>query len=249
MKLGTFAIAAGALALGLATWITPGNAQGPMWDRVNVNLPYSVTIGNRTLQPGEYVIQQLRDSGGGSRILLIYSDNGMKFETSAMTIPALDINTARDTKVVLHRFGDDYYFDKVWIQGKDYGYEFPLPNSVKEREKERMAAVSVPAQYQSIPTESTATNTTTTAENTQQSAATQPATTVPEEAPQAATIPETPAPAPTTAQAAPEPSTMPPANESNTANREMPHTSAGWLMMLLGGGTLSSLGMVLRRRR
>ena len=86
-------ITAGVVALGLAAWNTPSKAQGPMYDRVNVNLPYSVTIGERTLQPGDYVIQQLRDQGGGSRVLLIYSDNGMKFETSAMTIPALDQKT------------------------------------------------------------------------------------------------------------------------------------------------------------
>src|SRR4051812_34876179 len=107
MKTGNLAIAAGALALGLATWNTPSQAQGPLWDRVNVNLPYTVTVGDKTLQPGDYVIQQLQ-STGSSRVLLVYSDNGMRFETSAMTIPALDPNTARDTKVVLHHFGPDY---------------------------------------------------------------------------------------------------------------------------------------------
>ena len=121
-----------------------------MYDRVNVNLPYTVTIGDRTLQPGDYVIQQLRDQGGGSRVLLIYSDNGMKFETSAMTIPALDQNTPENTKVILHHFGNDYYFDKVWIQGKDYGYEFPVPDSVKARERERMQPVSVAATYSTV---------------------------------------------------------------------------------------------------
>src|SRR5215470_3966424 len=149
MKIGTSMITAGILALGAAAWLTPAKAQGPLYDRVEVNLPYTVTIGEKTLQPGDYIIQQLRDAGGGSRVLLIYSDRGMKFETSAMTIPALDINTARDTKVILHHFGPDYYFDKVWIQGKDYGYEFPLPSSVKARQRERMEPVSVAATYES----------------------------------------------------------------------------------------------------
>src|SRR5690349_12208327 len=107
MKLESIGIAAGAAALGLALWITPGSAQGPMWDRVKVNLPYTVTIGDKTLPPGDYVIQQNRDMGGGSRVLLIYSNSGMRFETSAMTIPALDPNTPSDTKVVLHHFGND----------------------------------------------------------------------------------------------------------------------------------------------
>src|SRR5437763_10832816 len=172
MKIGTMMITAGVVALGLAAWNTPSKAQGPMYDRVNVTLPYSVTIGDRTLQPGEYVIQQLRDMGGGSRVLLIYSDNGMKFETSAMTIPALDQNTPESTKVVLHHFGNDYYFDKVWIQGKDYGYEFPVPDSVKARERERMQPISVAATYSTVPQTDVATTTNTTTASTTQSTTT-----------------------------------------------------------------------------
>src|SRR3954471_16097778 len=177
MKIGTFAIAAGVLALGLATWMTPSKAQGPMYDRVNVNLPYSVTIGERTLQPGDYVIQQLRDQGGGSRVLLIYSDNGMKFETSAMTIPALDQNTPEHTSVILHHFGNDYYFDKVWIQGKDYGYEFPVPDSVKARERERMQPISVAANYSTVQQTETTTTTSATTNQGTTSAATNQGTT------------------------------------------------------------------------
>jgi hypothetical protein len=283
MKIGTFAIAAGALALGLATWMTPGKAQGPLYDRVNVNLPYSVTIGDRTLQPGDYVIQQLRDAGGGSRVLLIYSDNGMRFETSAMTIPTLDQNTPENTKVVLHHFGPDYYFDKVWIQGKNYGYEFPLPDSVKAREKERMQPISVAATYQAspAPTETaTTTNKTTTATTARQTteaatqqtttaatsqhtttpAATQPTTT----AQSATTTPGTMAPATSqstatattsttsaqsTAPAATTQASTTMRSDQNSANREMPNTSAGWLMMMLSGGALSGAGVMLRRKR
>ncbi len=235
MRIGSFAVPAGVLALGLAMWSTPAQAQGPMYDRVNVNLPYTVTVGDRTLQPGDYVIQQLRNPGGASRVLVIYSDNGTRFETSAMTIPALDMNTPEDTRVILHHFGPDYFFDKIWIQGKDYGYEFPLPNSVKEREKERMEPVTVAAQYQAAPAPAP-----TVAENTP------PPQPAPEPAPAPAPQAET-APPP---QAEPAPAPAPaPAPEANAANREMPKTSAGWLMLLLSGGGLSAAGMQLRRRR
>jgi len=278
-----------------------------MYDRVNVNLPYTVTIGDRTLQPGDYVIQQLRDQGGGSRVLLIYSDNGMKFETSAMTIPALDQNTPENTKVVLHHFGNDYYFDKVWIQGKDYGYEFPVPDSVKSRERERMQPISVAATYSTVQQSDTtsATNTTTTTAATTQgtttaansaattgqtttSAATNQGTTT--AANSAATTGQTTTSAATnqgtTAQyntqsptttsgtmTAQNQTTMQPSttqgqgtmsaannattarstardmNDTGSADRSMPNTSAGWLMMLLGGGALSGAGMSLRRKR
>jgi hypothetical protein len=249
-----------------------------MFDRVNVNLPYSVTIGERTLQPGDYTIQQLRDNGGGSRVLLIYSDSGMKFETSAMTIPALDQNTPDSTKVVLHHFGNDYYFDKVWIQGKDYGYEFPLPDAVKSRERERAQPISVAANYSTVQqTESSTTTSAATAQSTAssttsessaaQSAATAPSTATaqastpqPATAEPATTQPSTPQPAtvepattPSTTQATTQPTTMAPAATASTsegsADRAMPDTAAGWLMMLFSGSALSGAGMMLRRKR
>ncbi|HLK70080.1 MAG TPA: hypothetical protein VKU19_41910 [Bryobacteraceae bacterium] len=251
MKLGTFGVAAGMLA-GLATWTAPAGAQ-PLWDRVHVNLPYTVTVGDKTLEPGEYTFQQNQDPSGASRVLLIYSDKGMKFETSALTIPTLDPDTARDTKVVLHQIGSDYYLDKIWVQGKDYGYEFPLPRNVKSREKE-MSSVTVPAQ--SMPGVSR-TEAAATPDNTQSAAATppaavQPPTTATETQSSADTQSTTPSNPPDTT---PPPATSTPSDENNSANRStddttsMPATSAGWLMMLLGGGSLSGLGLALRRKR
>jgi hypothetical protein len=309
-----------------------------MYDRVNVTLPYSVTIGDRTLQPGDYVLQQLRDQGGGSRVLLIYSDNGMKFETSAMTIPALDQNTPEHTRVILHHFGNDYYFDKVWIQGKDYGYEFPVPDSVKARERERLQPVSVAASYSTVQQTDSSATTTTTTNTAANSAATNGQTTTTaatnrrttsaatnqgtssaatnqgtssaatnqgtssaamnqntttaangrsttsaanNQATSAAQGYNSQSPATTsgtmTAQnrTTSRPSTVQGQNttaadnsattgmqtarsrhsrksgasDSDNADRSMPNTSAGWLMMLLGGGALSGAGMSLRRKR
>ena len=226
-------------------------AQGPMYDKVKVNLPYTVTLGDKTLEPGDYVIQQL-SSAANSYVLLVYSDNGMRFETSVMTIPALENKTPEHTDVVLHHFGSDYYFDKIWIQGKDYGYEFPLPDSVKGRERERLEPVNVGATYQQAPAETPVT----TAQTTQP----QPAPT-PAPAPEAVTPAPEPAPAaeasatpaPEAAAPAPEPAPAPEVAQNddagqNSADREMPQTAADWLMMLLSGGALSGAGLMLRRK-
>ncbi len=266
MKIQSFTIAASALVLGIATLAAPKTIQAqPLWDRVDVNLPYSVTIGDKTLQPGNYVIQQLDSPSGGSQVLLIYGDNGMKFETSSLTIPALQNRTQPDTRVILHHIGSDYYFDKVWIQGKDYGYEFPLPNSVKMREKEAMQPVSVAASASTVPatqaTQSAATAQTTVQQTTTQQATTQQATTqqqTPVQTTEPITTPQptTPQPVATTQQPMTTPAaTMAPATTVNSADRSsseapaMPHTSAGWLMMLLSGGALSGLGAKLRAKR
>src|SRR5207248_1479837 len=101
--------------------------------------------------------QRLPDNGG-SRVLLFYSDNGMKFETVALPFAALDINTARDTKLVLNHVGEDYYIHKIWVQGKDYGYELPMPKGLKARRTEQMAKVTVPAETVQTETTETAAN-------------------------------------------------------------------------------------------
>jgi hypothetical protein len=237
MKVKNIIHSAAALAIGIAAFTTVSKAQGPLWDKVIVNLPYSVTVGERTLDPGEYSIKQLSSPGGAQRVLLIYKDD-MKFETSAMTIPALDNNTPEDTKVMLHHIGSDYYFDKIWIQGKNYGYEFVLPDAVKARQRERMEAVSVAARYESTPTEApevareTVTREETTVAQTQPAPVAEPAP-VQEQAPVA------------TPEPAPEPQVI---AQNNIPERTMPETSANWLMMLLGGGVLSGAGLALRRR-
>jgi hypothetical protein len=197
-------------------------AQGPLYDKVIVDLPYSVSIGNKVLKPGNYVIRQNPSDGSGGRVLLIYSNKGKHFETSTMTIAALDTLTPRDTKVVLHRFGNDYFFDKIWIQGKNYGYEFPLPESVKSRERERMQPVNVAARYEAMAQQ--------TAQAETQQAPAPPEAERQEEVAQAA--PPAPAPEPTPAP----------------APRTMPHTDAGWMSMLMSGGLCAAAGLALRRR-
>ena len=42
------AVAVSALGLGLAALVVPVLAQGPLYDKVIVDLPYSVTIGNKS---------------------------------------------------------------------------------------------------------------------------------------------------------------------------------------------------------
>jgi hypothetical protein len=209
-------------------------AQGPLYDKVTVDLPYRVTLHDTVLEPGHYVIRQLDSPGGGSRVLQIFTDNGMRLKTSTLTIPALDINTPSSTKVILHHYGNDYYFDKIWIQGKDYGYEFPLPPAVKSREREKMAPYSVAANYE------------------QTKEAVSDTTTVSSAAP-APTPEPAPAPAPEAAPATDNnvqvaQNTPPPAPAMNPAP-VMPHTAGNWLGMLLGGGFLSGAGMMVRRIR
>jgi hypothetical protein len=236
MSLKNKVLSSGALAAGLAIFSIGANAQGPLYDKVIVDLPYSVTVNNTVLPPGHYVIRQMDDAGTNSRVLMIFSNNGMKLQATSLTIAALDINTPEKTSVVLHHFGNDYYFDKVWIQGKNYGYEFPLPPSVKARQREEMQPYTVAASYQ--PTASKEESTQVASNSTQQTN-NQPAVSDNNSSSSSNNQQE----AMNTAPAAPAPS------NDQTPAPAMPHTAGNWLEMMLSGGMLSSAGLMLRRFR
>lgn len=249
------------VAFGAAGWILPHASAQPMWDIVKVSLPYSVTIGEKTLPPGDYMIKQL-EGPGDSPVLLIYNGTGLKLQTSALTIKAEDVNTPAKTEVTLHHIGDNYYINKVWVAGKNYGYQIPLPKNVREREAEA-SAVSVAAQTSTTTTDTTASSTT---DNSTTATASTDTTTPPPPPPveQPIATPQpapTPEPQPQATTDTPQATPTTPANDDNSANRavqpsdnsdnspNMPATSAGWLAMLLSGGTLSGAGMMLRRRK
>ena len=255
MKTGICTTIACAVVLALAMTVLP-IAQAQMGDVVKVNLPYAVTVGEKTLSPGDYEIRQLRDLGGGSRVLLVYSDRGMKFELMAMTIPTLDLKTPEDTKVILSHIGNDYYFDKIWVQGKNYGYEFVLPKTIRERQSE---TTSIAANSQQSTTTTTDTTVATNQNTETQAVATEPVKTEVETPVEAAPAPA-PTPVPEVAEApVPTPAPVPdssadrmadqsPADTSSRNRERMPATSAGWLTMLFASGGLFSAGLALRRK-
>jgi len=228
MKLCNLVVSVGFFALSAL-------AQGPMYDKVIVNLPYAVTVNGTVLQPGEYVIRQHEDPAG-SRVLHFFTDDGMKLETTAMAIPTLDNRTPEHTKLILDHVGDNYYLNKIWVQGKNYGYEFPLPRDIRQREMEQSAPSTVVAQTTEQKTESTIAQNETVKEETQNTEIAQ------------ATPPPVPEPAP-----APEPTPAPMVREqadqapAPAPEPTMPHTATNWMGLAIGGTLLAASGLALRR--
>ena len=171
---------------------------------------------------------------------MIFSHNGMKLATTSLTIATEDPKTPEHTSVVLRHAGDDYYLDKVWIQGKNYGYEFVIPRDVKSRTEEQTASSStVGATY--APTAEKEENETT-------AEVTQPAEPAPPPPPAVA---DTRAPVPEPQLEAQ--NTPPPAPEETTPAPApapvMPQTAGNWLALLLSGSMLCAAGLILRRLR
>jgi hypothetical protein len=130
---------------GVAMSVSIGLMGQGLTDGVKVTLPHPVTVGEVVLDPGEYEIR--RASTATDQVLRIFSNDQLRYQANVITIPTQGNETPGDTKVVLHHIGDNYYFDKIWMQGKDYGYEFVLPERVAALKRE--LSVSVPARYES----------------------------------------------------------------------------------------------------
>jgi hypothetical protein len=223
------------LVCGLGFFALSALAQGPLYDKVTVNLPYAVTVNGTVLQPGEYVIRQHEDPAG-SRVLHFFVDGGMKLETTAMAIPTLDNRTPEHTKLVLDHVGDNYYLHKIWVQGKDYGYEFPLPRDIRQREMERNAPATVVAQTTEQKSEAT---TVAQNETVKEEARTEIAQAAPAPTPE-----PTPAPAP-----APVPEVREQAEQAPAPEPTMPHTATNWFSLAIGGALLAASGLALRQAR
>src|SRR5258708_15629204 len=139
------------LALGTLAW-----GQGQLFDKVVVDFNQTVKVADQTIPPGHYEIRQLRNSSGGARILFVTTEGATKFEASGATIPILNNDTPWETRVILQRIGQNYYLNRIWISGKDYGYEFPLPAEGKALMHEKAEPLTLTAIYRTTQGETVA---------------------------------------------------------------------------------------------
>ena len=129
------------------------------------------------------------------------------------------------------------FLHKIWVQGKNYGYEFPIPSDIRRREMERNAPAAVVAQYtQQQETTQTVAQTEAPKEEVKAEERTEVAQATPPPAPAPEAAPE---PAPVVREQA----------EQAPAPAEMPHTAGNWLNLALGGSLLAASGLALRRVR
>jgi hypothetical protein len=156
------------LWLGLAiTLVMSVVAQSPISDKLTVTFNNPVIVGSQRLAPGEYTIRQL-SSSSNPRVLEFSTDNGTKLQATVSAAPALRNNTASETSVVLEQVAGDWYLRKIWIEGKNYGYEFAPSDTGATREASTRTGqtMQLNAQYQPGSGTSTTASTTTTRTDT-----------------------------------------------------------------------------------
>ncbi len=108
-----------ALALGVCM---AGALAAQMSDIITVKLPYAATLGKVTLPAGEYTIRDLKDDGS-TAVIAIQSVSGPSVSALVTQVSSPNNKLAGQTEVVLRHEGDKYQIDKIWLQGRDFGYD------------------------------------------------------------------------------------------------------------------------------
>ena len=98
------------------------SAKAQMIAEMKIDLPHAAQVGSTSLPAGSYLIRNVKDGGGGMSIIEFASlDNHVSVIAMAQKI-LLETPTDR-TEVVLRATPDKYVVDRIWLQGRDYGYE------------------------------------------------------------------------------------------------------------------------------
>jgi hypothetical protein len=107
--------------------------------QIKVTFPQRVVIAEQTLEPGEYMFKEVSD-----KLVQVFDNDQMAAEAAVITIDTENKQPSEETKVVLFRVAgnDEYYIDKIWVQGRSTGYEFPVPEKVKSLERERVESIA-----------------------------------------------------------------------------------------------------------
>lgn len=89
-----------------------------------INIPFNFIVGQKTLPAGAYTIEpNRRDS---LNVWLVQSRDG---RTSALftTISVRASETQEKTKIVFHRYGDQYFLSQIWTPGGNSGRVLRMP--------------------------------------------------------------------------------------------------------------------------
>jgi hypothetical protein len=115
------------LAMVLMLAVGAAYAQLPGATMVKVNIPFSFTANQVALPAGAYTVKNSLVDG----VLLISSDDSSQ-RGFIKTISVESNRGADQTKLIFHRYGDQYFLSQVWVGGETSGRELPRTRAEKE---------------------------------------------------------------------------------------------------------------------
>jgi hypothetical protein len=95
---------------------------------VKAKVPFSFTVNRATLPAGEYSLKSMDEQGTAIAI----RDLNSKTTNLVISSSCRSLNSASQTKLVFHRYGNRYFLSQIWTAGDEAGRA--LPPSAGEKE-------------------------------------------------------------------------------------------------------------------
>jgi hypothetical protein len=92
---------------------------------VRANVPFDYKVGNATMKTGNCSIR-------GTLTANVLSIRCAGSETKLALSGIVSGKPATETKLVFHKYGDEYFLAQVWLKGEDTGRELPRTRTENE---------------------------------------------------------------------------------------------------------------------
>jgi hypothetical protein len=104
--------------LGLLLVAACANAQSV---NLKADVPFDFTVGKSILPAGAYSIQSL-NTGTGHALAIRGKDSSTNMMAAANNAETL--NASPNSRLVFHKYGDQYFLSQIWLQGEKVGRQF-----------------------------------------------------------------------------------------------------------------------------
>jgi len=116
---------------GLLVLLTFSSALGQSDRQTIVSIPFDFTVAEKTFPAGKYVIE--RNKQDSNTVWIIRrADNVAK--AMVLTTP-VRANETEDTRLVFHRYGDQYFLSQFWLAGESTGRVLEINNRERALDK------------------------------------------------------------------------------------------------------------------
>jgi hypothetical protein len=105
--------------IGLGLWLASASAYAQT-GLIKASIPFSFIVEKTTFPPGNYTLHGL--SAGNGRVMTIQSAD-RKFTKPVLPNSCESKDVAHSTRLVFHRYGDQYFLAEVRMEGKDLGQQ------------------------------------------------------------------------------------------------------------------------------
>ena len=109
-------------------------------NRSTINIPFSFTVGHKTLPAGEYSVEPGRSDSNSSWLIQSVQGNGsVLFSTSSIWT----IETQKTSRLVFNNYDGQYFLSQIWSVGDNSGRELYRPRLERQLAKSRILVEKV----------------------------------------------------------------------------------------------------------